>query len=94
MSLNAADIAALFDSDMPGYVSAVVGGVSVGALLRTGMADAFGVVTGNETSLLVSSGFTVAVGAAVVIPSGSYKVVDVRPETAFRKRLILRKPTA
>lgn len=74
-------------------VEATVGAASgVPGIFDTDWQDAFDLVSGRATTLLVAGDVVVAKETAVVVPAGSYKVDDIKPENGLQ-RLILRKAT-
>lgn len=73
-------------------IAAMVGGVSVRGLFDVDYVDAFDLISGRATTLLVAGDVVVAKETAVVVPAGSYKVDDIKPENGLQ-RLILRKAT-
>ena len=74
-------------------VEATIGGVpGIPGIFDTDWQDAFDLVSGRATALLVAGDVVVAKEMAVVVPAGSYKVDDIKPENGLQ-RLILRKAT-
>lgn len=85
MPFDAADIAAFFDPDMPGYaVATFSGGVTVAGLFVNNYATAFGLVGGSRPALTVSAAAlpSVAIGDAVAINSTDYAIAEIQPRSA------------
>jgi hypothetical protein len=82
MTWDTADIAGFFDEDMPGYVSATVGGTAMAGLFRKAYADVLG-ISGNSPALRIVSAAapSVAHGTAVVVGGVSYTVTAVEPDS-------------
>ncbi|HET6719031.1 MAG TPA: hypothetical protein VFH22_05270, partial [Rhodocyclaceae bacterium] len=80
MSFDAADLAAFFDPDMPGYaVATFAGGVEVAGLFGSGYGVAMSMVSGSQPSFQAPSADLAAVaeGTALTINAVSYKVREV-----------------
>lgn len=90
--LAAADLAAFFDADMPGYALASIGGEDVAGLFRGPFEVAFNAVAVNQPSFLCATADVSAVveGDAVTISGTAYTVATVQPDlTTGVSRLIL-----
>lgn len=82
MPFDAADTAAFFDPDMPGYALATIGGGAVDGLFSNGYAEVFGgAVGGAAPSFCCATADipTVARGTAVTIAAVAYTVVGIEP---------------
>lgn len=81
MPLDAADLAEFVSEDMPGYVEATVGGVSVDGIFDNGYGSALDVAGSTPSLLLPSSSAASATrGTAVVVGGVSYTVSSVEPD--------------
>ena len=84
MAFDDYDFAAFFDSDMPGYALAVIGGVEVPGIFDNAYAESFGIVGGNETVFVCRSSMVSAVveGTAITITGVAYTVSAVEEGNA------------
>lgn len=80
MAFDADDLAALTGEDMPGHVSATLGGEPVDALFSNGYADPLGIGGSRPTLLLpTASAVSAAQGDSVTVGGVSYTVASVEP---------------
>lgn len=84
MTFDAADLAAFFDPDMPGYAVASFAGGDVAGLFGSGYAQAMAMVSGSQPTFQAPAADlgAVAEGTALTINAVSYKVREVRPGSA------------
>lgn len=90
MPLDADDLSAFVDEDMPGNVTASIAGQSVSALFSNNYADALGIGGSQPTLLLpTASAVSAAQGDAVTIGGASYTIASVEPSGIGMTRLRL-----
>lgn len=90
MPFDADDLAAFYDSDMPGYVAATVGGVAVSGLFRDAWADAMGIGgTGPGLLIAAADATSATLGTTVVVAGITYTVAGIEPGVAGMTRLRL-----
>lgn len=89
--LDADDIAAFNDPDMPGYALALIGAAPVHGRFRAAYAEAFGIVGGTSPSFSAASADLESVneGDTITIGGTSYTVSGIEPGGTGQTRLKL-----
>lgn len=92
MSLDAADLAAFVDEDMPGYVLATLSGGDVPGLFGSHPVEAFGIAHASHFSFraVSTSVSAVAVGDAITINGASFSVAERMPNGNGMTLLLLK----
>jgi len=82
MTFDAADLAAIFGDDMPGYALASIGASSVPGLFRNGYAEGFGMVGGLQPVFRCATAevSSVVEDTAITINGVAYTARAVEPD--------------